>query len=96
MVDQPLDYLDDGAQKPVRIWNRTGRRPLFAAGNSNGDVDMLTFTRHPGKPCLRLLVKHDDAIREFDYVAGSEQALKEAESQGWTVAGIRDDWLTVF
>ena len=32
------DYLDDGAQKPVRIWSRTGRRPLLAAGNSNGDV----------------------------------------------------------
>ena len=32
------DYLDDGPEKPVRIWNRTGRRPLLAAGNSNGDV----------------------------------------------------------
>ena len=32
------DYLDDGPEKPVRIWNRTGRRPLLAAGNSNGDI----------------------------------------------------------
>src|SRR5204863_3941796 len=32
------DYLDDGPEKPVRIWSRTGRRPLLAAGNSNGDV----------------------------------------------------------
>ena len=28
------DYLDDGPQKPIRIWSRTGRRPLLAAGNS--------------------------------------------------------------
>ncbi|WP_229070296.1 HAD family phosphatase [Actinoplanes sp. DH11] len=91
-----LDYLDDGPQKPIRIWNRTGRRPLLAAGNSNGDIDMLNFTQHAGKPYLRLLVKHDDAMREFDYVAGSEQALKEAESQNWTVVSIRNDWLTVF
>jgi hypothetical protein len=26
------DYLDDGTEKPVRIWSRTGRRPIFAAG----------------------------------------------------------------
>jgi hypothetical protein len=91
-----LDYLDDGPQKPVRIWNRTGCRPLLAAGNSNGDIDMLTFAQHPGKPYLRLLVKHDDGIREFDYLSGSEQALKEAENQGWTVVSIRNDWLTAF
>src|SRR3954451_13388191 len=24
------DYLDDGPQKPIRIWSRTGRRPLLA------------------------------------------------------------------
>jgi len=29
------DYLDDGPQKPVRIWSRTGRRPVLAAGNSS-------------------------------------------------------------
>ncbi|MFI5896149.1 HAD family hydrolase [Actinoplanes sp. NPDC051513] len=90
------DYLDDGPEKPVRIWSRTGRRPLLAAGNSNGDIAMLNFAQHPGKPSLRLLVKHDDAEREFDYIAGSEQALKEAERQGWTVVSVRDDWSTVF
>jgi hypothetical protein len=60
------DYLDDGPEKPIRIWNRTGRRPLLAAGNSNGDVPMLEFTQHSDKPTLRLLL-HDDAEREFDY-----------------------------
>ena len=44
------DYLDDGPQKPVRIWSRTGRRPVLAAGNSNGDIPMLEFTQHPDKP----------------------------------------------
>src|SRR3954454_1042192 len=39
------DYLDDGPEKPVRIWSRIGRRPLLAAGNSNGDVAMLDFSR---------------------------------------------------
>src|SRR3954453_10443800 len=35
------DYLDDGPEKPVRIWDRLGRRPLLASGNSNGDAPML-------------------------------------------------------
>jgi phosphoserine phosphatase len=89
-------YLDDGPEKPVRIWSRTGRRPLLAAGNSNGDIPMLDFTRHDDKPFLRLLVLHDDAEREFDYTSGAEQALELADAAGWTVVSIKNDWLTVF
>ena len=90
------DVLDDGPEKPVRIWSRTGRRPLLAAGNSNGDVPMLDFTQHADKPTLRLLVLHDDAEREFDYTTGAEQALQAARANGWTVVSINDDWATVF
>jgi phosphoserine phosphatase len=91
-----VDYLDDGPEKPVHIWNRTGRRPVLAAGNSNGDIEMLDFTRHPDKPSLRLLVLHDDAAREFSYVNGSERALERAAEGGWTVVSMKDDWATVF
>ena len=90
------DYLDDGPEKPVRIWSRTGRRPLLAAGNSNGDIPMLEFTHHAEQPTLRLLVLHDDAEREFDYTTGAEQALERAATDGWTVVSIKDDWTTVF
>jgi phosphoserine phosphatase len=90
------DYLDDGPEKPVRIWNRVGRRPLVAAGNSNGDAAMLEFTHHTDKPTLRLLVLHDDADREFDYTTGAEQALERAASDGWTVVSIKNDWTSVF
>ena len=90
------DYLNDGSEKPVRIWSRTGRRPLLAAGNSNGDIAMLDFTRHDDKPFLRLLVLHDDAEREFDYTRGAEQALEQAGRDGWTTVSVRNDWDTVF
>lgn len=90
------DYLDDGPEKPVRIWNRTGRRPLLAAGNSNGDAAMLEFTHHADKPTLRLLVLHDDAEREFDYTTGAEKALEQATTDGWTVVSMKNDWTTVF
>ena len=91
-----LDVLDDGPAKPVRIWSRVGRRPILAAGNSNGDLPMLAFAEQPGRPGMRLLVLHDDPEREFDYVAGAERALEEAEARGWTVVSVRHDWATVF
>ena len=90
------EFLDDGPIKPVRLWSRIGRRPIFAAGNSNGDIEMLEFTQRGVAPVAGLLVLHDDADREFDYVAGAEKALDLAQTHGWTVASMRNDWATVF
>jgi hypothetical protein len=90
------DYLDDGPEKPIRIWSRTGRRPLLAAGNTNGDIPMLEFARHEDRPFLRVLVRHDDAGREFEYTRGAEQALERADEDGWTVVSMANDWATVF
>jgi hypothetical protein len=94
--DARADYVDDGPQKPVRIWSRTGRRPVLAAGNSNGDLEMLEFTAHRDKPVLRLLVLHDDAEREFAYTSGAERALAVAAANDITVISMKDDWATVF
>jgi hypothetical protein len=91
-----MNYLDDGPEKPVRIWNRIGRRPLLAAGNSNGDVPMLEFAYHATDPTLRLLVQHDDADREFEYEAGAEEAVGRAKTDGWAVVSMKNDWTTVF
>jgi phosphoserine phosphatase len=90
------DVFDDGPVKPVRIWSRIGRRPIVAAGNSNGDVPMLRFAGGKDRPALRLLVVHDDAEREFDYVKGAERALEQAKSNAWTVVSVKNDWASVF
>jgi phosphoserine phosphatase len=91
-----LDIFDDGPVKPVRIWSRVGRRPIFAAGNSNGDIEMLTFAKHPTHRSLRLLLNHDDAEREFAYQAGAERSLEVAAQRGWTVVSMKSDFETVF
>jgi phosphoserine phosphatase len=90
-----LDVFDDGPQKPVRIWSRVGRRPILAAGNSNGDIPMLRWSGG-ARPALRLLLLHDDADREFSYTAGAEDALKAADAGGWTVVSMARDWSQVF
>jgi phosphoglycolate phosphatase-like HAD superfamily hydrolase len=91
-----MEFFDDGPEKPIRIWSRIGRRPILSVGNSNGDIPMMAFSGLPDRPALRLLVLHDDAEREFDYVAGAEDALATAEKEDWTVVSMRDDWQVVF
>jgi phosphoserine phosphatase len=91
-----LGVFDDGVAKPVQIWNTIGRRPLFAAGNANGDIAMLRFCAHVSRPSLALLLDHDDPQREFAYRAGAEEALRTARSLGWTVVSLREDWKHVF
>jgi len=96
LMKAKLDVFDDGALKPTRIWSRIGKRPIFAAGNSNGDIPMLQFANRPPRPALRLLVFHDDAAREFDYVSGAERSLALAKQYGWTVISMKNDWNRVF
>jgi len=86
-VEQPID---EGPGKPVHIWTRLGRTPLFAGGNADGDAAMLETAR------FSLLVHHDDATREFAYDEGAETALAEARERGWTVVSMRDDFAQVF
>jgi phosphoglycolate phosphatase-like HAD superfamily hydrolase len=90
------EFLDDGPVKPVRIWGRTGRRPILAAGNSNGDIQMLQHAAAGPGPSLCMLVLHDDDEREFAYTAGAEKSLEQASADGWTVVSMKNDWTTVF
>jgi phosphoglycolate phosphatase-like HAD superfamily hydrolase len=96
MYKPEIEFFDDGPEKPVRIWSRVGRRPILAVGNSNGDVEMLQFAGGVSGPVLRLLLLHDDREREFDYKAGAERSLEQANAQGWTVISMRNDWASVF
>ena len=96
MYKGAMDFFDDGPEKPIRIWSRIGRRPILAFGNSNGDVPMLAYSGTESVPGLRLLLLHDDGGREFDYVAGAEQALDIAAQQNWIVVSMKNDWNTVF
>jgi phosphoserine phosphatase len=92
-----LSFFDDGLEKPVRIWTRVGRRPLLAAGNSNGDGPMLRFVQgHPRS--LSLLVHHDDDTGRGDqpYDRGAEVVLGESREHGFQVVSVKHDWATVF
>ena len=90
------DVFDDGPTKPVRIWSRIGRRPIFAVGNANGDIEMLEFVAHPTRPSMSVIVNHDDNARDICYTAGAEKLLSTAMARAWTVISVMNDWRHVF
>jgi hypothetical protein len=57
---------------------------------------MLTFAGGLSAPALRLLVVHDDAEREFEYIAGAEKVLSTARTHGWTTVSMKREWRKVF
>ena len=92
-LEQPID---DGPGKPVHIHRAIGRRPIVAAGNSNGDIHMLKYAAGHTGLTLSLLVRHDDPEREYAYDDGAEKALQLAPKEGWIVVNMKNDWKTVF
>jgi phosphoglycolate phosphatase-like HAD superfamily hydrolase len=92
-LEQPID---DGPGKPVHIHRAIGRRPIMAAGNSDGDIHMLKYAAGHRGLTLGLLVRHDDPEREYAYDDGAEKALQLAPQAGWIVVSMKNDWKTVF
>ncbi|WP_343712416.1 HAD family hydrolase [Inquilinus sp.] len=96
-----VEFVDDGPGKPVGINRFIGRRPVFAAGNSDGDLQMLQWTTMTDGPRFALIVHHTDAEREWAYdrlspVGKLDQALHQAPLRGWLVVDMKRDWGTVF
>lgn len=91
-----LEVFDDGPNKVVRIWSRIGARPIFAAGNSNGDIQMLQFATQGKGASLALLVTHDDDERDIAYTSGAQKSVALAKERGWPLVSVREDWTKVF
>ena len=80
--------------KSIRILERIGRRPIFAFGNGNGDIDMLRLAALNPLPSLALVLNHDDDERGmFDR---KPYLLRVAEGQGWPIIGVREDFRVVY
>lgn len=96
-----IDFVDDKEGKPIGINSHIGRRPIFASGNSDGDLQMMQYTAAGDGPSLMLYLHHTDAEREWAYDRNSsigklDKGLDEALEKGWTVVDMKQDWKTVF
>jgi len=97
-----LGAPNDGPAKVSHIQTQLGRRPVFAAGNTTGDQEMLHWAGTADGPSLAVLVDHDDEAREFAYAgtgeseSGAEPIVDVGHRLGWTVVSMARDWATVF
>ncbi|MEO1190606.1 MAG: HAD family hydrolase [Pseudomonadota bacterium] len=101
MKEPEIIFIDDKAGKPVAIDRAIGRRPIFAAGNSDGDFEMLEWTSSGPGLRFAMLVHHDDAAREWAYDRDSHigrlvRGLDEGPERGWLIVSMAKDWKTIF
>ncbi len=96
-----VEFVDDGPGKPVGINRFIGRRPIFAFGNSDGDLEMLQWTVAGAGARFAGIVHHTDAEREYAYdrqsnIGKLDKALDAATTGGWTVVDMKNDWKEIF
>lgn len=96
-----VEFVDDGAGKPVGINRFIGRRPVIAFGNSDGDLQMLQWTASGNGLRLAGIIHHTDSSREFAYdrrsrVGKLDKALDEAITRNWLIVDMKRDWRSVF
>ena len=96
-----LDFIDDKEGKPLNIQKIIGKKPVFAAGNSDGDLQMLQWTDSNTYKNFQLYVHHTDADREWAYgreshIGKLDKGLDEANEKGWTVIDMKNDWSVIY
>jgi phosphoglycolate phosphatase-like HAD superfamily hydrolase len=96
-----IEFVDDGPGKPAGINRFIGRRPIFAFGNSDGDLQMLQWTVAGQGLRFAGLVHHTDAEREYAYdreskIGKLDKALDEATAKGWAIVDMKRDWKAIF
>ncbi|AUS04364.1 HAD family hydrolase [Pseudotamlana carrageenivorans] len=96
-----IDFIDDKAGKPVGINKFIGKKPVFAAGNSDGDLQMLQYSASSNYKSFQLYVHHTDADREWAYdreshIGTFDKGLDYAQENGWTIIDMKNDWKVIY
>lgn len=88
---------DNGYErKPANIETRIGRRPVFAAGNSNNDEPMCRYAVTGPRRGLAVWIRHDDGEREYDYGRPGRIGELCEESPAAHMVSMKRDWARVF
>jgi phosphoglycolate phosphatase-like HAD superfamily hydrolase len=95
-----LNFFDDKEGKPVAIHQYIGKRPVFTAGNSDGDYAMLQWTSTGSGARFGMIVDHTDAEREWDYrkspMGTLEKGIEDAKKYNWVIVDMKRDWKKIF
>lgn len=96
-----LEFIDDREGKPVGIQKHIGRKPVFAVGNSDGDLQMLRWAESNSLKSFMLYVHHTDSVREWSYdrtshIGKLDLGLDEAIEKDWTIVDMKNDWEVIY
>ena len=96
-----LGFMDDGPGKPEGIYQHIGKKPVFAAGNSDGDYQMLQWTSTNTEPHMEIIVHHTDSVREWAYdrrssIGRLEKGLDDAPKYNWLLVDMKKDWKQIY
>lgn len=96
-----IDFIDDKEGKPEGINKFIGRKPVFASGNSDGDLQMMRWAASNKLKSFMLYVHHTDSVREWAYdreshIGRLDKGLDEAKEKGWTVVDMKNDWKVIY
>lgn len=100
MPDQKLVRTDTmkegnvGLMKVSRIYQRCGKLPVVAVGNSSGDYEMLNMAKSSPYKSLSLLLAHDDK-REAVYGGGVEEK-NLCKVYDWKWVSMKDEFETIY
>lgn len=81
----------DGKAEIIR--QRIGKQPIFAFGNSMGDLEMLQLATHGPHRGLGLILVHDDPE---EYVYRDEKLEQHASRSGWQMVSMKNDFEALF
>lgn len=90
------NWINNWDNKAKLIQNVIGQKPTIAAGNSNGDHEMLVYTNTQDAPNLSILVHHTDSVRETAYDTHLDRAMPYAKDHQYLIVDIKNDWKTIF
>ena len=88
-----VEPINDEAGKVVNIFNKIGKVPVMAVGNSAGDYHMLEYSKNASFS-LQMIINHDDAARE--YVYDFEKMSKLCKDNGWQEVSMKNDFKVIF
>lgn len=96
-----IDFYDDKEGKPAAIERYIGRKPVFAVGNSDGDLQMLQWTASNAYKNYELYVHHTDSVREWAYdrkspIGALDKGLDEGKAENWNFVDMHTDWKVIY
>ncbi|MEN8225816.1 MAG: HAD family hydrolase [Bacteroidota bacterium] len=96
-----IDFINDKEGKPEGIHKFIGRKPVFASGNSDGDLQMMRWAASNELKSFNLYVHHTDSVREWAYdreshIGRLDKGLDEANEKGWAVINMKKDWKVIY